>query len=98
MPAYLIAQFDISDMDRYQDYARLAGPVLKEYGGRFLARGGETVALEGPAPRQRNVIIEFADLDTATRYYHSEGYQAAKAKRLGAAEAQFFVVDGEAPA
>lgn len=94
MTAYLIAQIDVRDMEKYLDYARRAGPVVAAYGGRFLAKAGKTVALEGPAPRQRNVIIEFPDLDTAERYYRSADYQAAKVFRDGGADAQFFLVDG----
>jgi len=97
MTAYLVAQIDVTDLEKYQAYARRAGPVVSEYGGRFLAKGGETTALEGPSPRQRNVIIEFPDRQTAERYYRSDGYQAAKAERAGAAVAQFFVVDGADP-
>lgn len=94
MTAYLIAQIDVTDQDNYRKYAEKAGPVVAAFGGRFLAKGGETVALEGPAPRQRNVVIEFADRETAENYYRSDGYQAAKAEREGAADAQFFIVEG----
>ncbi len=94
MTAYLVAQIDVTDPARYADYGKAAFPVVAQYGGTFRAKAGATVALEGPAPRERIVIIEFADRVAAERYYHSPEYQAAKRKRDGGADAQFFIVDG----
>lgn len=94
MTAYLIAQIDVTDADKYAAYAKAAFPVVAQYGGTFRAKAGATKRLEGPAPRERIVIIEFADMAAADRYYHSPEYQAAKALRENGADAQFFLVDG----
>lgn len=94
MPAYLIAQIDVTDAERYADYAKAAFPVVAQYGGTFRAKAGVTVALEGPPPRERIVIIEFADMAAAERYYRSPEYQAARRRRDGGAVAQFFIVEG----
>ena len=94
MAAYLVAQIDVTDPEKYADYAKAAFPVVAQYGGIFRAKAGATVALEGPPPRERIVIIEFADIAAADRYYHSPEYRAAKKLRDGGADAQFFVVDG----
>jgi uncharacterized protein (DUF1330 family) len=40
------------------------------------------------------VIIEFESLEQAKRYFHSPEYQAAKAKRAGAAVAEIVAVEG----
>jgi uncharacterized protein (DUF1330 family) len=61
-------------------------------GGRFIARGGTLVALEGEW-RPRVVIFEFDDLPAATRWYHSPGYQPAKALRHGAASMRIIAVE-----
>jgi uncharacterized protein (DUF1330 family) len=39
-------------------------------------------------------VIEFESFEQAKRYYHSPEYQAAKAKRAGAAVGEFVVVEG----
>jgi uncharacterized protein (DUF1330 family) len=90
--AYVIARVTVTDPDAYAEYAKSATEAIRKYGGRPLARGGAFVELEGKA-RPRNVIIEFESLDQATRYYHSPEYQAAKAKREGAAEAELVAVE-----
>lgn len=94
MPAYIIAQINITNPDKYAEYAKLAGPAGAKYGGRFLVRGGAKTTLEGDIPYQRIVINEFPDVEAAKRFYNSVEYQAAKAKRLGAADFNMVIVEG----
>ena len=78
MPAYLIAQIDVSDMGPYQEYARDAGPVVAEYGGRFLARAGRTQSLEG-FEQTRVAIGEHLNWEAAAGFYDSPHYAEARA-------------------
>jgi uncharacterized protein (DUF1330 family) len=91
--AYVVARVTVTDPQAYAEYAKDATAAIRQYGGRPLARGGAYEALEGEA-RARNVILEFESLEQAKRYYHSPEYQAAKAKREGAAIGEFVVVEG----
>lgn len=91
--AYVIARVTVTDPEAYAEYAKGATEAMRLYDGRPLARGGAYEALEGPA-RPRNVVIEFASMEQARRYYRSPEYQAAKAKREGACEAEFVLVEG----
>lgn len=94
MPAYIIATVNITQPENYQEYAKLAGPATLKHGGRFLVRGGRKTALEGDIPFQRIVVTEFPDVEAAKRFYNSVEYQAAKQKRLGAADFHMIVVEG----
>lgn len=85
MPAYVIATINVTDPQQYEEYRRLAGIATAKYGGKFLARGGETALLEGSLDANRVVIVEYADLDTAKRFYDSPEYRAARAARENAA-------------
>jgi uncharacterized protein (DUF1330 family) len=91
--AYLLVQADISNPERYADYARLAPDIVTQYGGRYLARGGRSLTLEGPPARSRVVVIEFPSIDAAQRFYNSPEYTAARKLREGSATAQFVVVE-----
>ncbi len=91
--AYVIARVTVTDPAAYAEYAKDATVAIRQYGGKVLARGGTHEALEGEA-RARNVIIEFESFEQAKRYYHSPEYQAARAKRAGAATGEFVVVEG----
>jgi uncharacterized protein (DUF1330 family) len=93
--AYVIARVTVTHPEAYAEYAKGATEAIRQYGGRALVRGGAYEALEGEA-RPRNVVIEFDSMDQARRYYHSPEYQAAKAKRDGACEAEFVLVEGAA--
>jgi len=95
MAAYVIGIVRIQDPERYmQEYVPLSGPSVEQYGGRFLARGGAHEVLEGELGADRVVIIEFDDVESAQRWWSSPEYEAAKAKRRGASEANFFLVEG----
>lgn len=92
---YWIASVTVTDPDKFKDYADLAPAAFKKFGGTFLARGGKHVVLEGDG-RARNVIIEFASLEVAQECHRSPEYQAAKAKRDGAALMTMVIVEGVA--
>lgn len=90
---YVIGRITVTDPEQYAVYAKMASEAIRKYGGRPLARGGRWEALEGEA-RPRNVVLEFPDYETASRYYHSEDYQAAKQQRLNAGIAELVLVEG----
>lgn len=94
MSAYLIAQVEVTDPDRYGEYVKLAPIAAEKYGGRYLARGGETAALEGNWQPQRLVIVEFPSLEQARRFYDSPEYQEARQARSGAANMKMLAVEG----
>lgn len=97
MKAYWIAHVDVLDPARYAGYTQSAPAVFAEFGGRFLARGGRSEAMEGRATPQRSVVIEFDSYDQALACYHSPGYQKACALRQDAARAEVVIVEGYAP-
>ena len=94
MPAYIIARVHVTDMPRYSEYMKVTPGVIAKFGGRFIARGGESVTLEGPEETDRVVLIEFPTLAAAKDFYHSEEYHETKILRQGAATGQFFAIDG----
>ena len=94
MAAYIIAQINVTDPNKYQEYVKLAGPAGAKYGGKFLVRGGTKTTLEGDIPYSRIVIQEFKDLATAKQFYSSPEYQAARKNRLGAADFNMVIVEG----
>jgi uncharacterized protein (DUF1330 family) len=92
--AYVIVDIHVTDPDRYAGYIALAGPAVEAAGGRYLARGGPTVVLEGDRTPARIVILEFDDLDAARAWYDSPAYVAARAARSGAATGSLIAVEG----
>ena len=94
MPAYLIARVKVDNPTAYEEYKKLAAAAIEKHGGRYLARGGRTVTLEGTEEMARVVIVEFPSLEVAQTFFRSPDYQKAIAARTGAATGQFVVVEG----
>ena len=97
MKAYWIAHVDVSDAEQYTQYTQRAPAAFAKFGGRFLARGGRSEAMEGGPARQRNVVIEFDSYEQAVACYESAEYQEAKGYREVAGVAQIVIVEGLAP-
>jgi len=94
MPAYVIAEVEVTNPVGYDAYRPLAGASIAQYGGRFLARGGRTELLEGSPDPARVVVIEFADIDAAKRWYNSPEYQEALKIRLANSRGRVLIVEG----
>ena len=94
MPAYVIARIQVTDPTQYEEYRKLSPGAVAAFGGEFIVRGGESETLEGPEETRRLVVVRFDSMERARAFYHSEQYRAARARREGAAEAQFVLVDG----
>ncbi len=92
--AYWIARVDVTDVEAYAGYMALGPAALIGNGGTLLSRGGRAVALEGPEPHQRNVVIEFESMDAALACHASPEYTAARKARAGAAEVEILIVEG----
>lgn len=97
MKAYVIANIDVQDPVRYQDYIKLTPGTIEPYGGRFIARGGRLEKLEGELPANRVVVLEFPSFAQAKAWYDSEGYRVARAIRQSASTGSLVLVEGVAP-
>jgi uncharacterized protein (DUF1330 family) len=94
MPAYVIADTDVHDPEQYERYRAASPGAIAAGGGRFVARGGELVVLEGEWQPKRLVILEFEDLDAVRRWYDSPEYREARRLRKGAATLRIVAVEG----
>jgi uncharacterized protein (DUF1330 family) len=76
--AYVVVDIDVTDQQGYtKEYAPMAGKIITEGGGKYLARGGKTIAIEGTAPK-RLVIVEFPSLEKAQATFTSAAYKEAR--------------------
>jgi uncharacterized protein (DUF1330 family) len=91
---YLIAQVEVHDTEAYREYGEKVPATLVPFEGRFLVRGGRIEPLEGDAPPQRTVVLEFPSLDHARNWYESDAYQALIPLRHAAAVTRNFLVEG----
>jgi uncharacterized protein (DUF1330 family) len=94
MAGYIIAEVQVTDPERYEEYRRQVEGTIAAYGGRYKVRGGKAEALEGDAPRGRVVVIEFDSFDQARAWYDSQEYAGPKALRQDTSTGRLLLVDG----
>lgn len=92
MTAYIIAEIDVADAAGYEPYKKMASESIQRHGGRFVARGGRTVSLEGEKPK-RVVIVEFPSVEAAEKFYRSPDYQSAVQVRQKVSKGRLFIVE-----
>ena len=94
MPAYLIVDIEVTDPERYKQYIEAVPATIASYGGKYLARGGETVVLEGDWEPKRMVVLQFESLERIRQWWESDGYRAPKLLRQSASVGKIVAVEG----
>ena len=94
MSAYLIANVDIKDVEKFKEYLKATPQIIKKYRGKFLARGGDFEVYEGNWNPKRLVLIEFESMQKAKQFYNSPEYQVVKDLRQSSAYTEWVFVEG----
>jgi uncharacterized protein (DUF1330 family) len=90
---YWIATGEVNDIEAYKKYIEANAQPFKQFGAKFLVRGGEGEVKEG-AFKSRTVVLEFSTYENAIACYVSPAYQKAKKIRLPVAEMNLLIVGG----
>ncbi len=90
---YWIGHVTINDADTYKLYQQANAAPFKEFGAKFLVRGGPQKVREGEM-RARSVVLEFPTIEAAYACYESDAYQAAKAIRDAVSSGDLAIVEG----
>lgn len=83
------------DQDKFEQFSGMAGPTIRKYGGKVLARGLGADRLEGDVSGIV-MMIEFESKEAAHIFYHSEEYQSAKTVREECSDTDFMIIEGVA--
>lgn len=90
---YWVGHVDVDDPQGYEKYREANAIPFKEYGARFLVRGGDQQVREGAA-RKRTVVIEFDSYEQAVACYESASYQHALSIRAPISTGDVVIVEG----
>jgi uncharacterized protein (DUF1330 family) len=89
-PAYVVAEIDVMNPDPYdKEYVPPAAKAIADGGGKYLVRGGKTVAFYGEPPKLRIAVMIFASLEKAQAAFNSSAFK--EAKKVGDKYANFHV-------
>jgi uncharacterized protein (DUF1330 family) len=94
-PAYVVAEIDVTDLGPYdKEYVPPAAKAITDGGGKYIVRGGQTVAFFGEPPKPRIAIMVFESMEKATAAFNSPAYK--EAKKVGDKYAKFrvYAVEG----
>ena len=95
MPAYIISEVsEVVDAVSMERYRVLAEVTIKQYGGRYLVRGGKWESLEGEWALERTIVVEFPSWELAKAWYRSPEYAAARDLSRVALKRKMLVVEG----
>ena len=95
MSAYIIVDTKITNEAEYEEYKRLAKPIVEKHGGLYRVRGGTLDIIEADLwTPTRIVVVEFPDMNSARAFIDSEEYAPVKKMRHQNAECTLFIVDG----
>ena len=94
MSAYVIAEVEVTDPGKFEEYRKLVPPTIEAFGGRYVVRGGAIHGREGDWRPKRIVVIEFDDAERAGAWHDSELYAPARALREASANTRMIIVEG----
>ena len=66
---YVVANIRVRDQEKFQKFSGMAGPVIKKYGGKVLARGPGADRLEGDVSGIV-MMIEFKSKKAGDGWFH----------------------------
>jgi len=98
-PVFVISEAnEITDPAAIKNYGAKVGETFTPFNGHyhFVVRGGKTESLDGDAPPQGIVVIQFDNSEQAHAWYNSPAYAAIKPIRQAATKGRMFVVEGVA--
>jgi uncharacterized protein (DUF1330 family) len=90
---YWIVHVDVRDPEVYHQCVKANAVAFAKYGAHFLVRGGKHIVTSGKA-RERNVVIEFRDYETAVACHDSEEYREAAKLRDAGSLVDLAIVEG----
>ena len=93
---YLLGQITISDKSQYKLYDSKIENIIKEFGGKYLVKGGLRMVKEGHPSFQRDVLVEFKDVKTAQRFFSSQQFKEISKFRKAGSSGFLILVNGEA--
>ncbi len=94
MSVYVIAQLDIHDRARYQEYSRRFASTLEGHGGQLLAADESVAVIEGDWDYDKIVLLRFDDRAEFDRWSTSPAYTSIAADRRAATRGPVLLVNG----
>lgn len=90
----MIFEIEITDLDAWEEYRRVAGPIMAASGGKFLVNATDATPLEGGWRPSMISVVEFPSYEAALDFYNSEPYRKTIAARQRASKGRGILARG----
>ena len=94
MSVYMVIESRIRDADNYGRYIELVAPIVEQFGGRYLVRGGKVVPLGQQWNPERMIILEFPAEENVWQWLSSAEYQKIAPLREQGADTRAILLEG----
>ncbi|MGE5308638.1 MAG: DUF1330 domain-containing protein [Deltaproteobacteria bacterium] len=95
MAVYMIVEAkEVHDKQKYGEYIKQVPRTIEKFGGRYLARGGQTTVVSGDWNPARLIIVEFESKDKFDAWWNSPDYKAVAPLREQATVTNAVVIEG----
>ena len=96
MTAYMISLLNNRNTDWFKEYLVNVPPLLRKYGGDYVAFSTNVKKLDGVVPAPQQVaIFTFPSVAAIEDFMSSDEYQPYSALRKANADAELFVFEGD---
>ncbi|MGI9571449.1 MAG: DUF1330 domain-containing protein [Desulfobulbia bacterium] len=89
---FVISTSEIVDQERYDEYSRLARPIIEGYVGEYLLQSGKVIASKD-WQTQKIVIIKFSSKEHLDQCFQSHEYKEIIPLREGSIVSRFVMLE-----
>jgi uncharacterized protein (DUF1330 family) len=95
MPVYMIVEAkEVLIKEMYGEYIRHVPRTIEQYGGKYLARGGQTAVVAGDWNPARLIIVEFGSMEKFKAWWNSPEYRTVAPLREQSTRTNAVVIEG----
>jgi len=96
MTAYMISLLNPRNRDWFEDYLVNVPPLIRKYGGDYVAFSAKVKKLEGAIPAPQQVaIFTFPSVQAIEDFMSCDEYQPWTKLRKANADAELFIFEGD---
>lgn len=93
--AYIVVDVRIENVEAYERYKQKVVPIVAQFGGEYLVRGGEMDVIQDELwSPTRMVLLKFPSRAHALEFIHSDEYAPVKQMRLDNSTGSLVVLEG----
>jgi uncharacterized protein (DUF1330 family) len=91
-------EITVNNQDAYtKEFVPVIGKATTDAGGKFLARGGKTVSVQGAPAEPRIIVVQYDSLDKMQAFFDSATFKQAMAIGNKYATQRIVGVEGVSP-